>query len=89
VRQVYLGREGPQVQAVRDRVNELHQAFARYRLYQREVQRAGRRIRADRAEAQRRLAAVGLSLQGLEIRGWRTRRLPKPEERGAQPRSAT
>jgi hypothetical protein len=88
VRQVYLGREGPQVQAVRDRVTELHQALARYRLYQREAKRAGRQIRAHRAEAKRRLAAVGLSLQGLEIRGWRARRSPKPGERAAPPRSA-
>jgi hypothetical protein len=30
--QLYLGREGPRVQAVRDRLAELHQAHARHRM---------------------------------------------------------
>jgi hypothetical protein len=32
LRQLYLGREGPRVQAVRDRLAELHQAHARHKM---------------------------------------------------------
>jgi hypothetical protein len=71
VRHVYLGREGPQVQAVRDCVAKLRQSVARLRLYERKLERANRQLRALWAEATRQPAEIGLSLKGFEIRGRR------------------
>jgi hypothetical protein len=73
VREVYLGREGPPVQAVRDRLAELHQALARHRMIDREMQRMRRLLRADRAAMKQHLANAGLRMHGNEIRGWRKR----------------
>jgi len=71
IREVYLGREGPRVQAVRDRLAELHAALARRRMYDKMVKTARARPHVDLAALQQQLEAAGLRSQACQVRGLR------------------
>ena len=70
-RHVYLGREGPRVQAVRERLAELHAVLARRRMYDKMVKRARAQVHVDLAALQRQLAAAGLRSKAIQVRGLR------------------
>jgi hypothetical protein len=68
---VYLGREGPRVQAVRDRLAELHAVLAQRRMYDKMVENARAQVHVDVAALQRQLEAAGLRSKALQVRGLR------------------
>jgi hypothetical protein len=67
---VYLGRESPQVQAVRARLAELHAVLAQRRTVEKLVQNARAQDHVDPAELRRQLQAAGVRPDSLHALGW-------------------
>jgi hypothetical protein len=71
-RAYYLGREGPLVHAVRQRLAELREHAQRDRTYEQFRRQILGSLRVHKARLNLRLGGLGLRLQGFEVRGWRT-----------------
>ena len=71
-RSVYLGREGPLVQEVRERLADLQRPLRQRQA----INRLRRQVRAaltvHKARVDAQLRPLGLRLQGFKVRGWRT-----------------
>ena len=72
LRSIYLGREGPLVEQVRQALAAVQGPWQRRRNYQRERREIVASLRAHKSVLNRRLRLLGLRLQGFEVRGWRT-----------------
>jgi len=70
-RGIYLGRDGPRVQQVRDLLDQLQQPRRRLRHYRQFRRRVRAAIGTHKTHLDTRLQSVGLRLQGFEVRGWR------------------
>ncbi len=82
-RSIYLGREGPLVEAVRRTLAGLQQPRRQWRAIERLRRQVGSALRIQKGRLDVQLRAYGLRLQGFEVRGWRTSLLraltrPKP-----------
>jgi hypothetical protein len=68
---IYLGREGPLVAAVRERL-AFYQGPRRQETWHRRVEKATRvSLRQCKQELRLHLSLRGLTLKGFEVRGWR------------------
>jgi hypothetical protein len=72
-RSVYLGVEGPLVDAARAELAELQNPRREHRVFTRTKYQLRREHRLVRRELDQQLALVGLRRKGSEIRGWRLR----------------
>jgi hypothetical protein len=81
IRGIYLGRESPQVQAVRARLAELHQVLAQRRTCEKLIQNARAQDHVDLAALRRQLEAAGLRPEALQARGWGVPTSPAGERR--------
>jgi hypothetical protein len=72
VRSIYLGRDGPLVEQVRQALAAAQGPWQRRRDYQRQRREIVASLRAHKGLLDRRLRLLGLHLQGYEVRGWRT-----------------
>jgi hypothetical protein len=89
-RAVYLGREGPVVQRVRQMLDALHAPLRQRGVWKRFEHTARLHLRAIRAQVTTLLRPLGLRLKGAEVRGWRTSPLrPWLPRRGLLPRCYT
>jgi hypothetical protein len=70
-RWVYLGRDGPLVEAVRQALAQLQQPLERHRQYLRTRKRLMAAMRQHKVRLDANLRRIGLRLQGFEVRGWR------------------
>lgn len=75
-RHIYLGREGPKVDKVRRALQSLQRPLRQARALKWVRRQARASFQQHKVELRRRLAEVGLRLQGSEIRGWRTNAPP-------------
>jgi hypothetical protein len=71
-RAVYLGREGPLVQRIRQMLSTLQKPLRQNRLYDRLEHEARSALRANNRRLTELLRPLGLRLKGFEVRGWRT-----------------
>jgi hypothetical protein len=69
---VYLGREGPVVQRVRQMLDALHAPLRQRGVWKRFDRTSRAHLRAIRAQLATLLRPLGLRLKGTEVRGWRT-----------------
>ena len=74
-RSIYLGREGPVVDAVRAELARLHAIIAEQRDYDRQRKRLLRATRQAKAAMAAQLRLAGLRMKGFEVRGWRWARV--------------
>jgi hypothetical protein len=73
---IYLGREGPLVALVRQRLERLRAPYRKARLFDQIERETRRALRDNNARLKVLLAPYGLRLKGMEVRGWRTRSFP-------------
>jgi hypothetical protein len=73
---IYLGREGPLVALVRQRLDRLRAPYRKTRLFDQIERETRRALRANNARLKVLLAPYGLRLKGMEVRGWRTSFFP-------------
>ena len=71
VRSIYLGRAGPLVEEVRQALAAVQAPWLRRREYRRWRRQLVASLRIHKTALDRRLRALGLRLQGYEVRGWR------------------
>lgn len=71
LRSIYLGRDGPLVQQVREALAAVQGPWQRRREYQRQRREILASLRAHKGVLDRHLRLLGLRLQGYEVRGWR------------------
>ncbi len=72
VRSIYLGRDGPLLEQVRQALAAVQGPWQHRRDYQRQRREIVASLRAHKSLLDRRLRLLGLHLQGYEVRGWRT-----------------
>jgi hypothetical protein len=72
VRSIYLGRDGPLVDQVRQALAAVQAPWQRRRAYQRWRREIVASLHGQKAALNRRLRVLGLRLQGYEVRGWRS-----------------
>ena len=71
LRSIYLGRDGPLVEAVRRALAAVQAPWQSQRLDRRLRRRTLASLRCHKGLLDRRLRALGLHLKGFEVRGWR------------------
>ncbi len=69
---VYLGREGPLVEQVRQMLAELQSPLRRLHAYRRTRKEVRRMLHGYKAGLNQALRALGLRMKGYEVRGWRS-----------------
>ncbi len=71
-RSLYLGRQTPLVECVRERLRTLQAPLLQRRVFDQLRGRIRQALRLDRCQVAAQLVPLGLRLKGFEIRGWRT-----------------
>ena len=71
-RSLYLGRDGPLVDRVRNTLQTLQTPLRRRRALAQLRRRVRVALQLDRRQVDARLRSLGLRLKGFEVRGWRT-----------------
>ena len=69
---IYLGRDGPLVQRVRQMLQETQEPLRQKRIFDRIEREARSALRANNVRLAMLLRPLGLRLKGFEVRGWRT-----------------
>jgi hypothetical protein len=69
---IYLGRDGPLVQRVRQQLQEAQEPARQKRIFDRIEREARSALRANNRRLAALLRPLGLRLKGFEVRGWRT-----------------